>query len=150
MKTNINGDPIRRLSSSEKTVVRNRDHNCCRKCGRQDSLHVHHIFAAFDGGSNDLENLSTLCASCHQEWHSYEDGTKDPEYKLWLQYPSVTGLIGALETDAFQHLTVAKFRWHLHFATKARQQRNYPPNARDGYADFAKTVDEIVDISDEA
>ena len=41
----------------------------CRKCGRAGRLEVHHRQPLKDGGSNDLENLLTLCVSCHKAAH---------------------------------------------------------------------------------
>jgi 5-methylcytosine-specific restriction endonuclease McrA len=38
-------------------------------CGRTWFLEVHHIVSRQQGGSNQVENLTTLCASCHRLWH---------------------------------------------------------------------------------
>jgi hypothetical protein len=60
-----------------KTTVKNRDGNRCRSCGGDGSqykmgLHVHHIDC--DKTNNTINNLVTLCASCHTRVHS---GTLD-------------------------------------------------------------------------
>ncbi len=48
-----------------------RDRNQCRRKGCQHTrrLHIHHLETRANGGSNDLENLVTLCAGCHHLWH---------------------------------------------------------------------------------
>ena len=51
--------------------VLTRDKHRCRApgCGRTRFLEVHHIVTRQDGGSNQAENLMTLCGSCHRLWH---------------------------------------------------------------------------------
>jgi len=48
-----------------------RDKHRCRApgCGRTRFLEVHHIVTRQQGGSNQSDNLVTLCASCHRLWH---------------------------------------------------------------------------------
>jgi len=48
-----------------------RDKHQCQApgCGRTRFLEVHHIKPRNQGGSNESENLMTLCASCHRLWH---------------------------------------------------------------------------------
>jgi 5-methylcytosine-specific restriction endonuclease McrA len=61
------------LSSKEYAQLRNRildrDDNGCQECGSDDNLHVHHIFERHNGGTNNEDNLITLCAKCHAEKH---------------------------------------------------------------------------------
>ncbi len=38
-------------------------------CGRTRFLEVHHIKPRSQGGSNQPENMVTLCSSCHRLWH---------------------------------------------------------------------------------
>ena len=52
-------------------LVVDRDGGCC-VCGREDNLHVHHVVAAADGGSNDPQNLQLLCEQCHVAAHRLE------------------------------------------------------------------------------
>ncbi|MBI4298456.1 MAG: HNH endonuclease [Chloroflexi bacterium] len=50
--------------------IKKRDRFRCTQCGASDvELHVHHVVPLSQGGSNDLDNLVTLCASCHSEIH---------------------------------------------------------------------------------
>ena len=48
-----------------------RDGHRCRApgCGRRRFLEVHHVVARSRGGSNEPENLVTLCSGCHRVWH---------------------------------------------------------------------------------
>jgi len=54
-----------------------RDKHRCQApgCGRTRFLEVHHIVARNRGGSNQAENLVTLCASCHRLWHERGSGS---------------------------------------------------------------------------
>jgi 5-methylcytosine-specific restriction endonuclease McrA len=47
--------------------ARMRDGNRCRNCGATAKLSVHHIVKARKGGRDTLDNLVTLCASCHRK-----------------------------------------------------------------------------------
>lgn len=50
-----------------KEEVRNRDDNECQICcDNECELEVHHILKRTLGGSNDLDNLVTLCVNCHR------------------------------------------------------------------------------------
>ncbi len=68
----INGYPPD-WKERRKKVLR-RDNNQCTQCGwsplsakrRTRQLHVHHITAISDGGTNELTNLVTLCHICHR------------------------------------------------------------------------------------
>lgn len=57
-----------------------RDDYTCQECGVQGGpkgdadLEVHHITPVTEGGSDDLENLDTLCQSCHQRSHAEMKG----------------------------------------------------------------------------
>jgi 5-methylcytosine-specific restriction endonuclease McrA len=54
-----------------------RDNYTCQRCGTNDDLHVHHIdglgtTTPLDQRNNALENLQTLCRSCHTTVHAME------------------------------------------------------------------------------
>lgn len=55
------------FTSSLKKACRERDGNLCVKCGYGTLLEIDHIVELVDGGDNSLENLQTLCRSCHLE-----------------------------------------------------------------------------------
>lgn len=51
-----------------------RDKYQCRKCEQtwdETPLHVHHLIPKLDGGRDDLDNLITLCESCHISTDSF-------------------------------------------------------------------------------
>jgi 5-methylcytosine-specific restriction endonuclease McrA len=48
------------------------DNYMCRECGNKEGLHVHHIKERCKGGTNDINNLITLCNDCHKEKHKGE------------------------------------------------------------------------------
>lgn len=49
-----------------------RDNYKCVECGSNKNLHVHHIVHRKNGGTNDPDNLVTLCKWCHAERHKDE------------------------------------------------------------------------------
>lgn len=49
-------------------LVYRRDNFTCQECGKKNmKLDVHHIIPFLDGGSNELDNLISLCRSCHSK-----------------------------------------------------------------------------------
>jgi group II intron reverse transcriptase/maturase len=42
-----------------------RDDYRCTHCGGRDNLHVHHVRPRRKGGTNQMDNLQTLCETCH-------------------------------------------------------------------------------------
>ena len=56
-----------------------RDKYTCQCCGKKNKrLEVHHIIYRSNGGSDDLDNLITLCEDCHKDIHN---GTKTLKLK---------------------------------------------------------------------
>lgn len=54
-----------------RTQVLKRDNYRCVNCGQTGTeLHVHHIIPKSEGGTDELDNLVTLCVKCH----SVQDG----------------------------------------------------------------------------
>ncbi len=52
-----------------KRQIHRRDEYRCRMCGNDDAqLHVHHCTYA-NYGKEKLEDLITLCSTCHQRFH---------------------------------------------------------------------------------
>lgn len=45
--------------------VLRRDNHCCQVCGKEHSGQVHHVIPRSQGGTNDFDNLITLCGKCH-------------------------------------------------------------------------------------
>jgi 5-methylcytosine-specific restriction endonuclease McrA len=54
------------LSRSQRRRVIARD-GACVFCGAAEPFEVDHIVRYVDGGSNELENLRTLCVPCHKK-----------------------------------------------------------------------------------
>lgn len=50
----------------------NRDSAKCVECGATEHLEVHHIRYRSQDGTDELDNLVTLCAVCHAEKHKDE------------------------------------------------------------------------------
>ena len=56
-----------------KAAVLSRDNYICQICGAQQvKLQVHHIRFRSQGGSDSMENLTTLCKDCHEKIHKNE------------------------------------------------------------------------------
>ena len=56
----------RRISSSKRLKVFERDGWRCRLCRAQSNLVIDHIFPVSKGGGNQIENLQTLCMNCNE------------------------------------------------------------------------------------
>lgn len=64
-------------------AARRRDGNACRGCGGTQGLQVHHITPISEGGERyALDNLVTLCRSCHEAQHRGERGSTGREAAL--------------------------------------------------------------------
>lgn len=63
-----------------------RDNKRCLKCGRSTDLEVHHIHGILYGGTDEPENLATLCHVCHLEWDVCESGLNLP-FDEWVKMP---------------------------------------------------------------
>ncbi len=89
-------------SGKLKTAAKKRDNYLCQKCGRKDGLSAHHLASWYEMGlatkeanvkaANTIDNIMTLCAGCHTEWHSYEKVSKQP-FKEWLKEPPLLFLL---------------------------------------------------------
>lgn len=81
--------------SSRRKAVLHRDNYTCQCCGKKSCrLEVHHIKFRSDGGTDDEENLITLCADCHKGVHA---GTvvlnKKPKKSKNLNYATHMSII---------------------------------------------------------
>ena len=70
----------------------------CEVCGSSQNLHVHHCDENWR--NNSLENLQTLCASCHKLWHvRQKKAGVNPVGRMDLSAPTWKG---TWETDHSQ------------------------------------------------
>lgn len=68
-----------RLDPTLRKSVLVRDNNTCQACGCggqefTEVLDIHHIQEVYLGGSDDIDNLITLCTVCHKLVHQYAQG----------------------------------------------------------------------------
>ena len=76
-RTRRDGGPNRStIPPRKRRAVLDRDgHRCVAAgCGSARFLEVHHRRPRGHGGTNDLDNLVTLCAGCHRATHRHEGG----------------------------------------------------------------------------
>ncbi len=68
-----------------------RDGFKCRSCGSTEDLHIHHIDGSgqSDNPNNVLDNLITLCSSCHARAHAAELSQKAIQAR-WSRVQSIT------------------------------------------------------------
>ena len=73
----------RPLPKSKRTAVLERDDYTCQKCGEKVGLttvdgqkraQIHHRTPKSEGGSDEEENLVTLCSDCHESEHNHGTG----------------------------------------------------------------------------
>jgi 5-methylcytosine-specific restriction endonuclease McrA len=64
-------------------MAKSRDGFACTECGypagfqrRTRELHIHHIIPVSEGGTNELDNLITLCHICHRKVDAKHHGVK--------------------------------------------------------------------------
>lgn len=98
------------INQKLRAAVLERDKRCCRKCGRREYLDVHHIAARADGGSDDPENLITLCRVCHMEWHMVEAGATLP-FDRWLELPTYNVLLSAYLASEGEYRRAVDIAW---------------------------------------
>ena len=81
--------------SSRRSAILHRDNYTCQCCGKKNCrLEVHHIKFRSNGGTDDEENLITLCEDCHKGIHA---GTvvlnKKPKKSKNLKYATHMNII---------------------------------------------------------
>ncbi|GAA3880589.1 HNH endonuclease [Haloarcula argentinensis] len=57
------------INSDLRDEILGRNDKTCVKCGSGCDIEVHHIIPRSQGGQNEIENLTSLCHSCHWAAH---------------------------------------------------------------------------------
>lgn len=97
------------VPSKLRQEILERDGQRCVKCNRSTDLDVHHVHAVGDGGTDEPENLVTLCKTCHLEWHVFERVCTIP-FQEWVTYPPVHQLIIALRAPIPEGISAQEYR----------------------------------------
>jgi hypothetical protein len=75
----------RRMPRSVSAAVFARDHHRCLRCNTDERLTVDHIWPVSRGGSDDLENLQTLCQSCNSRKGARVDADQIDQARVLAQ-----------------------------------------------------------------
>ena len=111
--------------SSRREAVLHRDKYTCQCCGKKNCrLEVHHIKFRSDGGTDDEENLITLCEDCHKGVHAgtivldkKPKKSKNLKYathmsiirsRLLREYPNAIETFGFVTSENRNHLNLEK------------------------------------------
>ena len=111
--------------ASRREAVLHRDNYTCQCCGKKNCrLEVHHIKFRRDGGTDDEENLITLCKECHDGIHAgtvtlnkKPKKSKNLKYathmsiiRSWLlrEYPDAIETFGFVTAENRNHLNLPK------------------------------------------
>lgn len=82
--------------ANTKAYVLSRDNYTCQHCkgkSKDSRLHAHHIVFRSNGGSDEAENLVTLCKTCHDILHSGEIKLKGGKAKGQLRHATQMNMI---------------------------------------------------------
>lgn len=80
--------------SSRREAILNRDKYTCRICGKKHTrLEVHHIIYRSQGGTDDENNLITLCEDCHDKLHKGKLTLDKKPRKMNLKYATHMSII---------------------------------------------------------
>ena len=111
--------------SSRRSAILYRDNYTCQCCGKKNCrLEVHHIKFRRDGGTDDEENLITLCEDCHKGIHAgtvvlnkkpkKSRGLKHTTHmsiirsRLLREYPNAIETFGFVTGENRNHLNLPK------------------------------------------
>ena len=111
--------------SSRREAILHRDNYTCQCCGKKNCrLEVHHIKFKRNGGTDDEENLLTLCEDCHKGVHAgtvvlnkkpkksknLKHATHMSIIRSWLlkKYPNAIETFGFVTAENRNHLNLEK------------------------------------------
>ena len=123
-KSNRIPPSVKRYSSRREAVL-HRDNYTCQCCGKKNCrLEVHHVKFKSDGGTDDEENLITLCEDCHKGVHAgtvvlskKPKKSKNLKYathmsiirsRLLKKYPNAIETFGFVTSENRNHLNLPK------------------------------------------
>lgn len=111
--------------ASRREAILNRDGYTCQICGKKHNrLEVHHIIFRGRGGTDDENNLITLCEDCHTGVHSGEIALNKKPQKTNLKYATHMNIIRSQLLKAYPD-AIETFG----FVTKTnRENLNLPKN----------------------
>jgi len=81
---------------NKRQYVLYRDGFKCQHCGSKDKLEVHHIIYRSQDGTNDINNLITLCHECHQEVHKGKIKINRPKARSFKASAGVSSMKSSL------------------------------------------------------
>ena len=96
IKLNTRAEKQKEVSEIRYSITKNKEeiletfNNRCEVCNFnfKEVLVVHHILPISDGGTNELENLSVLCPTCHAIVHKLMSNNK--QNKGWDEFEMFT------------------------------------------------------------
>lgn len=100
----LNYNSIGGFSNQIKDKVLKRDHYKCYVCESDSDIEVHHILKQSLGGNHDMNNLVTLCRSCHR---SIE--TQDEDYAVKKCIKNARKNFGLKNDKVYNHLSNVEF-----------------------------------------
>lgn len=82
------------VTNQRRNKILKRDNNECQNCGLTTQLEIHHIQREKAGGSDEPQNLITLCIGCHKTLHMISGGDEIPigPLEAWPEPTEIRGL----------------------------------------------------------
>ena len=115
--------------SSRREAILHRDNYTCQCCGKKNCrLEVHHIKFKSNGGTDDEENLITLCEDCHKKVHRGDIVLEKKPKKMNLKHATHMSIIRSRLLKAYPN-TIETFG----FVTS--ENRNHLSLPKDHYID---------------
>jgi len=111
--------------ANTKAYVLDRDNHTCQHCkgkSKDSKLEVHHIIFRRNGGSDDADNLVTLCKICHNKLHDGDITLKGGKVKGQLKHATQ---MNSIRTQLLRLLPEAEETFG-HITKEHRQLLNLP------------------------
>ena len=115
--------------SSRREAVLHRDKYTCQICGKKHTrLEVHHIIYRSQGGTNDEDNLITLCKDCHDALHDGQIVLAKKPHKMILKHATHMSIIRSQLLKVYPEAIET-------FGFVAKENRNHLDLPKDHYID---------------